>query len=233
MQTRIQIVDLALTTAQLDSSYRVQGRQMLNILIDKLTRDFNWPFRRISYAAQAFSATSILLPTNYLKADNLFLYTQGQKSIEVKIVEPSIFDLAPTGYVGIPQIAMIATANPEFSSLSQQKNIVFNAIPATGSPYTWQLNYFRSSTDLSTDSADDGVVPDFEDQTVLIEELTAWAMKNADDQRYKDQKTEAGGVTRNAKINTYDFNSDSKMELNSSCFKTGRRYTRPFSWMGN
>lgn len=233
MQTRIQLVDLALFTAQLDSGYRAQGRQWLNLIIDKLARDFNWPFYRVHQAPAAFTATSILLPTNYSHADNLYLYTNAQKFIEIKINEPSIFDQYPTGYTGIPQAAMIQTVNPEFSGTAQQKQIVFNAIPDLSAPYTWQLNYFRRPVDLSVDSSDDALVPDFEDQTVLLEELTAWAMKNSDDERYVQQKTEAKGITRDAKVNTYDYNSNSKLELNTAVFKGGRRYSRPFSWMGD
>ena len=74
--TRIQIVDLALAQAGLDSGFRTNGRLWLNLVLQKLGQDFNWPeWKKItSYTSFVNGQSEYALPADFAKADTIYLY---------------------------------------------------------------------------------------------------------------------------------------------------------------
>lgn len=217
--TRIELVDVALRQAQLDSGFQNDGRIWLNLIIEEQARNFKWPFYN-KLAPQVDwtpGQNSYDLPSDFLRSD--FAYgsdTDGNRLQPIPIVEAYEFDYGLWGATsGIPQNAYVDRALGK---------IIFDATPSS-SEGGYRLRYFKKFTDLSTNSTDDNVIPDFEDQAFLIQELIKWCHKFTDDERYQEQKQEAAEKLIESKRNVYENDATSKIQLNGDIFR-GRYWTR-------
>jgi len=216
---RLQIVDLAIAQAQLDSSYRAQARMWLNVIIDKQSSDFRWPFynKQAAFTQFVVGSSSYLVPQDYSKSDSIYLYNvDGQRGAEVPIVEPYIFDQSvPGNLTGRPNFAMIDVTN---------QRIIFNATPgAADSQMGYKLRYFRMPNVLSLDVIDDTAIPDFADQNFLIQELIKWAFENLDDERYSQKAGEAQKNLQDTKRMVYENDGTSNFPLEMNTFRMRRR----------
>lgn len=221
--TRLQIVDLALDNAQLDSGFRSKARLWLNVIMEQQSRDFRWPFYNKVGDYTPFVAGQVEydVPSDYFRSDSIYRYSSGgARGTLIPIVEPYIFDQVnlsnnPSTYLvqGPSQVAMI--------DISRNK-IVFDqmsAAPTDG----FKLRYFRAPEVLSLNDSDDGVVPDFEDQNFLIQEVTNWAMKFNDDERQPAQAMESKMAMQQSKRTVYDNDGKSSIPLNQINFRVRRR----------
>lgn len=182
--TRIQLVDHVLDMAGLDSNYRTKGRNWLNIVLEKIANRHDYSFYNKLASSVSFVAgqTTYPVPSDFDRPDSCFWYdSAGNKGGEILIVEPYDFDQVQISYASFPTHAMIDDENQQ---------IIFNAAPADASGRSYKLRYYRAAEALSTDSTDDNVIPDFDDQDVLIQELTAMAYEHANDEREDKKKNE-------------------------------------------
>ncbi len=182
--SRIALVNHALDMAGLDSSFQAKARNWLNIILEKLSDTTDYRFlNKLQSTATAFSAgvSSYTLPVDFKRADACYWYhSTGQKGGEILVVEPYVFDQVSLGISGFPTHAMIDEFN---------RYIIFNAAPST-SDKTFKQRYWRTVTPLSLDSTDDAVVPDFNNQDVLIQELIAMCHEHSEDEREMAKKAE-------------------------------------------
>lgn len=238
MLTRLQLLTYALDQAQLDSSYLPQARLWLNHYIEKQARNFDWPwFRVVSSAVTMTPGTlSYSLASNYGRSDTLYLYQNAQRVKQVFIVEPSLFDQYNNNVnsAGFPEVAYIQAASPIFDvSGNQIKTLVFNQAP-NNSNISFVHTWFRRPVFLATTGAqattDDALVPDFEDQDMLLQEMMKVAFQNIDDDRQVSQMQISMQAAKEAKINAADQDDNSVVELATSVFRSARG--RRGSWMG-
>lgn len=213
--TQIQIIDLALNQAQLDSSFRSKARTWLQAIINEQAMDFSWPFYRSSTGYVQFIAQqgSYALPTNYKRPDTLYIGTPNEpRGRFCNILEPYEFERVSGGGggFGTPANAMINV---------EQMQLVFSQAPS-GSDQGYTLTYFREPAAITIGT--DNQAPDFRDEPFLIAELIKWAMEFRDDERYQAKSAEASIKNNNAKKNVFHFENSAVIQLGPS-FRAGRR----------
>lgn len=224
--TRIDLVNLALSQAQLDSSYQTKARGWLNIVIDKLALRKNYKFYYKTPSTDVPFVAGVQeygLPDDFQRSDSCFIIQNGQVGTEVLIVEPYRFDQLAFGNItGTPSAAVIKV---------ESQVIRFNTAPSAGNNLSYRLNYYRSPQALTTDSTDDLVVPDFEDQDVLIQELMRWAYEFTDDERYEAKKMDIKEAHRDHQRNMYESDGTGQMDLARDIFRsrTGSRRRGSFN----
>lgn len=205
--TRIQIINEALDLAQLDSSFQPKARNWLNIILRRLSQSNNYKFYNLLAANVPFvqGVTSYALPTDYTKADSIWFYdSSGTRAQEIALVEPYVFDQYVLATYGAPRFAMVDEV---------AATLVFNQ-PTDSNVGSYRLRYFKREPDYSLDNTDDAVVPLFQDQDLLIEELVKRGMKWKDDERYGDQKQDTLQAKRDFMKNMYQSDGTSRMDLN-------------------
>lgn len=211
--TRIDLVNLALSQSQLDSSYQTKARGWLNLIIDRLALRRNYKFYYKTATDVPFIAgqQEYTLPLDYQRSDSCFLVQNGQKGNEILIVEPYRFDQLDIGNV---------TGNPVAAVIKlETQTIRFNVAPSQGTTVFYRFNYWRSPASLSTDASDDLVVPDFEDQDILIQELMKWAYEFTDDERLGDKKMDMKEAHREHQRNMYESDGTGQMDLARDMFR--------------
>ncbi len=218
MLTRIQLVDYALTQAQLDTNFRTLGRTWLNHVLNKLYKRSNYLNSNILAAAVPLVAGVDIyaLPTDFGRADACFFYNaQGIQGAEIPIVDSYMFDPWKQGSsTGAPSVAYIDV---------DTETIHFNSKPSQGSTDYYRLRYFKEAPSYSTDSSDDNVIPDFEDQDMLIQEVIAQAFEYTDDERQDKKKAEA-------MMSRKDFQRNMNQNDNQSVCELDRLIFRNHSW---
>jgi hypothetical protein len=213
--TRIALINHVLNQSQLDSSYQTLARTWLNILRRKYADDTDFKIWRKTAANVLFISgqNSYSLPTDFARVDSCFLIGEtGQKAAQIFIYDSYEFDPYPNTPNGDPSGATIDELN---------KKIVFNTFPNSGKYY--QLNYFYTPTDYSTDNTDDNVVPDFPNQNLLIQEMILLAYENRDDERYQSKAQEAQMANVKHQRNASQNPGTSTLQLNQAHFRSRRR----------
>jgi hypothetical protein len=218
--TVLQVVDTALGIAQLDSNFRPKARLYYNLSLREAVRDFDWPYFRRSAGNQNFlqGQTQYDLPEDYSRAETCYYISQnGQRGRQIKLLEPEMFDqlrVQDPSVIGVPRYGLIDRNNGK---------IVFECAPAEGGFY---FTYFRKAAEIDISGGNDNDAPDFEDETFLIQKITQWFFDYADDERYDRKSAEISKKLRDAKINVYDTDDNSVIQLNTFKFVPGRRPTR-------
>ena len=216
---------MSLELAGLDYSYRPDARMWLNQILMDLATDYDWPQNNVLNPDTAFSSgqTAYSLPTNFSTAGTCFLVQNGSLN-PIRILETYEFDnLRSVSLTGDPGICYIDEAN---------SNIVFESAPATPSGKSWRLRYNKLPADLSLDETDDSVIPWFMGQKYLELMLVAYSFEHRDDDRYQNKMQEAQQELIGCIRNVYNTDSNSRIQLNSSVFRSGRRGTRSWGLFG-
>jgi len=211
--TRIDIVNTALEQSQLDSTYQSKARKWLNIIVDRLALRKNYKFYYKTADDVPFVAGTLeyALPLDYQRSDSCFVISNAAQGREIIIVEPYRFE--QTSFVnlnGDPTAALIKIEN---------QTIKFNSSPAQGTTASYRFNYWRSPQALTLDAADDLVIPDFEDQDILIQELVKWAFEYLDDERYGQKAGEIKSAHQEHQRNMYESDGTGQMDLARGMFR--------------
>lgn len=175
----------ALDQAGLDSSYQAKARGWLNSISETLAFQNNYSFYNKTGAVTALVSgqSSYALPVDFQKIDSVYRSdVNGVLGAEIFVSSNEDFDMYTRGYSGDPTLAVV-----DYPSLM----LKFNSTPSSTTGSYFRIRYYRKPTTLSLDSADDGVIPDFPDQTVLRENLIKWAYENLDDERYPQKEAQA------------------------------------------
>jgi hypothetical protein len=217
--TRIQIVNLALDQAGLDTSFQAKARNWLNYITKNLSERQNYKFYRKSVDApfvvnQTDYDLGSIAP-DFDRVDGMFYVdSNGVQGRGIFLADAYMFDQYRTNGSGFPYYAYID---------EEDNTVKFNSSPASVAGDAFRMFYFREPATLSLDDADDGVIPDYKDQGTLVAELEAMAFKFIDDERYGQQKQEAKQESQTYQRLTSQVDGNSKMDLNSWQFRSNRR----------
>lgn len=215
--TRIQIITLALDQAGLDSSFNTKAYTWFNVITEKLSFDTRYKFYNLNYPDVAFipGQNTYALPTDYRRSDTCYLINaDGSRGNEIFIVEPYRFDSVTYNLNGLPNVAMIDL---------EAGNLVFNNTPSSSVNAKFRLRYFKKAAVYALNSSDDNVIPDFESQEVLIEELIGMAFFHQDDERFAAQEAKILKVKQNHQRNMYESQSTGQIDLAHENFRHRRR----------
>lgn len=216
--TLIQIVDASLDQAGLDSGFRSKARQWLNLILQDLSGDFDWPeWNKLSpYVPFVAGQKSYSLPADFEHADTLYLYNINADGDEVqqeaiRIYDSYRFDAANFFNVnGRPSAVMVDEMN---------SNLIFNSAPSD-SAYGYKLRYFKQAPQYDITGTDDAEIPEFKDQNYLIKELVKWAYEFQDDERYQAKNQENDQKLKKVQRNIYQANdSTGQMPLNTFWYR--------------
>lgn len=212
--TRIGIINLALDQAGLDSSFQTKARNWMNVITTQLSFETRYKFyNKYMTPDTPFvpGQSKYTLPTDYQRSDTIYLInSDGSRGNEIFLVEPYRFD-ATTYYLnGLPNTAMIDLEGGK---------IVFNNTPTSTNNSLFRFRYFRKPAVLSTDNTDDAVIPDFESQDVLIQELIKMAFFHQDDDRYQAQKAQVTQSKQEHQRNMYEAESMGQVDLAHAQFR--------------
>lgn len=196
--TVIGLVDFALDQAGLDISYRTKGRNWLNYIVNKLSKNNNYKFYNVTAPDVTFLAGQTIypLPTDFLTTDTIYRVQNQNGALvqgdQIFVLDSYRFDQYSRGLNGDPTLAMVDTEN---------QTIIFNNIPGSTTQTSFRLRYFRKPANYAVDGSDDTDIPDFPSQDTLIEELMKLAYENLDDQRYESKKQDAAKAQRDLQRN--------------------------------
>lgn len=215
--TRIELINHALSMGQLDSSFQTDARTWLNITLAELGLRFDYRFYRLKVDAPFVgSQKEYTLPATFQRPDTLFfLDANNNVGNPILILDPYNFDVYNTGSITGPPVA--ATID------QRNQKLVFNSVPVVPNGMEYRLWYYKTAPVYSTTSADDTVVPDFEDQKMLIEELILTAYRFLNDDREKTQEVKVKKTRQEYLINTSMSDDASQMPLNYAIFRNTRR----------
>lgn len=213
------VLTTAIQFSQLDNQFLPLARLYYNLVVREQGRDFKWPYYRKTTPTVSFIAGQLSydLPIDYARGDTVYLYSQGQRGREIKIVDPTIYDqlkVSDANLIGTPRICKI------------DQNLAKLIVESSPSIDGFQLNYFRKAAEISVDGANDSDAPDFEDEMMLIQNITRHLMEYTDDDRYERKVSEVDKKLREAKLNVYDTDANSVINLSNSVHVPGRRPTR-------
>lgn len=221
MFTRIALVNFCLEQAQLDSTFQTLGRKWLNHALLKLVKRSNYKNLNTLATDAPFVAgvTSYALPADFGRSDAcFFVNSAGAQGSEIQILEPYQFDPHKQGsIIGAPSVCMIDR---------DTMTIKFNAAPSPTTTDLYRLRYWKSAPSYSLDSADDSVVPDFDDQDVLLQEMLAIAFEFNDDERQDKKKMEAKMSRQEFQRNMYESDNKSTIDLDRTVFRPRTGVTR-------
>lgn len=215
--TRIEIVNQALDQAQLDSSFQAKGREWLNIIITKLSLRQNYSFYRMTVDTDfVVNQVNYILPADYQRPEDPIYYldSNGRQGNGIKLLDPYRFQPYVSNANGFPSV---------FKIDDQAGNIVFNSAPSTVQGQKFRFMYFRQPNLLSTSSGADILVPDFEDQWTLMEELKLMAFEYLDDERYAQKKQDVKESNRDYQRLLNQSDGNSMTDLNQWNFRPTRR----------
>lgn len=218
--TRIALINHALDQAGLDSSFQTKARTWLNTVLEKLSIRTNYKFyRKKAETAWVSGQKAYNLPADYQRSDSCFMLDPaGNPGQAIPIVEPYEFDMyTPGSSSGTPVMATIDL---------DAGTIIFSSAPSDPNGRSYRLWYFRDPPTYSTDTTDDSVVPDFEDQETLIQELILMAYQFREDEREAAQERKLKETKAEFQRNMFESDGTSVMPLNSFVFRNGRRRGR-------
>lgn len=215
--TRIQIVDLALSQAGLDSSFQGTARLWLNVILEKKATHQNLLFYQktadVPFVADQLAYT---LPADFLRVDTqvYFLSQSGQQGNAIPVREKYTFSQYRTNGQGYPTVCYIDM---------EDGTIVFNSAPNQVNGSQFRMPYYRKPDQYSLDDTDDAVVVDNPDQWTLIQELVAMALEFRDDERYMQKKQEVKAADRDFQRNLDQAAGNAPVPLNNLVFHSTRR----------
>jgi len=213
----------ALELSQLDSGFNTLAHQYYNSVLRQVATDTDWPYYRIQGADVPLLAGQKVydLPDDYNRSDTCYLIDQYNIKTAIIIVSKYKFDrLTSPNVSGMPNIAYIDTQNNQ---------IVFNT--SVSQPCAYQLTYFRQPIETDEGGADDAEVIDFQNPMYLIYKIAAMMMDYNDDERANDFHAKADALFHKDRLNSYDEDNDSTIELGPS-FRPGSRPSRSGYWWG-
>lgn len=220
--TRIELINVALKQAGLDSGFQADARTWLNIILAKQARDFNWPewAELTAYTVFVPGTSAYALPADFEKADTIYLYQLNngayQRGEQIVIMDSYKFD-------EVNWMTLDGTPNAAYIDLTNSQ-IQFNSEP-NNNQQGYKLRYYKNAPQYSTSSADDTVVPDFKDQSFLIQELIKWMYEFQDDERYMQKRGESEQDLRKTQRNLYQNDASPQINLQNTTFR-GRRRNR-------
>ncbi len=215
--TRLQLVTLALDQAQLDSSFVTKANLWLNYILEKLGRRTNFKFYNKNAPDVAFvtGVKDYALPTDFGRADACFLIGPSQEiGAEIPLYEPYVFD---------PTKNDTSSGNATTAMIDLEAMLIrFNIKPdaTAGSNYSYRLRYFTTPPQYSLTSSDDNVVPNFQDQEWLLQELIAMAFEFSDDERQQSKKADAKMAQKDFLRNSYESDGVSSVDLDRLVFRS-------------
>lgn len=220
--TRIELIDVALKQAGLDSGFRADARTWLNIVLSKQGRDFNWPewAKITAYTVFVPGQSAYTLPADFLKADTIYLYQLNngayQRGEQIVIMDSYRFDEVNW---------LTLTGTPNAAYIDEGLGVIqYNSQPSNNQQ-GFKLRYYKKAPQYSVTSSDDTVVPEFKDQNFLISELVKWAYEFSDDQRYTQKMAESDQDLKKTQRNVYQNDSSPQINLQNTTFR-GRRRNR-------
>lgn len=218
------VCNRALELAQLDSSFLSLSRQHYNMNLKNVSSNYDWPFYRVQNPDTVFISgqRSYALPVDYNRSDTCYLVNSSGQTSPIIIVSKYRFDraLIPTT-AGNPNVAYI--------DLTNQK-IVFNSSPS-GTFYS-RLTYFRDAVEVDEGGSDDATTIDYENPLFMVYKTAGTLLDYQDDQRAEAFHARADKILHDQKINSFDEDNDSVVELGSR-FRPGSRPSRSGGWWGS
>ncbi len=208
----------AMELAQCDEvTFFPTARQYYNFSLDQASRAYDWPYFRLEAAQVPFvpGTRAYALPADYKRSDTVYFVNASGIRREILVKSKYEFDtyVKQASASGEPQVAYIDIGAQE---------IVFDNSPSnTG--YTYLLTYFRNPVEIDENGGDDSDTVDFELPLYLVYEIAAMLLDFDDDQRADGWHARATKLLNDGKINSYDNDSDSRVELAHSKFRPGRR----------
>lgn len=208
----------ALELGQLDEvSFLPTARQYYNLTLDAVSRAYDWPyFRKVNPDENLIPGTrSYDVPDDYKRSDTIYLIDQNNNRKEILVMSKYRFDAIQrkVGAAGNPRAAYI--------DLGERK-IVFDQVPSVGG-LSFSLTYFRNPIEADDQGGNDDDEIDFESAIYLIQEMTAMCWDFQDDDRAERYRGLALQTLAGLKMNSYDEDADSVVELSHACFRPGRR----------
>ena len=218
--TNLQLIDLALSQAGLDSSFQATARLWLNHISTSMAERQDYPkFDKQEVVPFVVGQREYNLPSDFLRASTCYIFntTTSERSSDILIVDSYMFD----------KHRISADGNPTISTIDENNDqIVFNTIPGDAS-FSARLRYFRKPVSIALDTTDDAAIPDFPDQDALIQELQVYALEYLNDPRQSRKKQESKGTNRDFQKNMYNDDSYSQVPLENTHFRpTNRRGSR-------
>jgi hypothetical protein len=220
MLTLLQMIDYALGQAQLDSSFRPDARLWYNVVVNRLTDRFDYPFyRKKSDTTFLSGVKEYTLPSDFKRVDECYqIDSVGNLGAMIPLVDAYVFNQMNTGNIsGPPAVAYIDKAN---------NKIIFNAALSDSNGNGFRLFYYRKPNQVNLNGTDDNTVPDFEDQTTMMEALKAEAYEFRNDERYAMKKQEEKASLVEFQRNQYNDDSYSIIPLNAMNFRPNNRRLR-------
>ncbi len=173
------IIQDAVSMAQLDSGFYVLARKYYNLILENYARNVTWPYFLKTQTDQILlqGQNEYDLPDDWAKEQDLYLIApSGQRGQEILILDPYQFD----------QLDNAANGQPTFAKIkATERKLVFNNSPSS-SNYNYKFTYYRLPNAIDTEGANDADTPDFDNPMQLIEEMTARLMKYNDDERQNE-----------------------------------------------
>lgn len=213
--TNIQLINLALKQAGLDSSFQTDARTWLNHIsrTEALRQDYP-KFRKSSDITFVSGQRAYNLPSDFLRSDMAYIYepSTGKRGSDILIMQDYMFEKYRITANGNPSVAVIDENNSQ---------IVFNTLPNDTSK-ACRLWYFREPTAIATDSTNDGDIPDFPDQDFLKDKLMEYAYEFLEDKRENKKGAQAEKTKREFQKNMYNDDSYSQVPLESTHFRPTR-----------
>ncbi len=208
----------ALELGQLDEvSFLPTARQYYNLVLDDASRVYDWPYFRKVWADQALipGQRTYDVPDDYKRSDTIYFKDQNGNRKEVFVMAKYRFDSLQkrSDVQGIPQAAYVDLGS---------RQIVFDQVPSDGGKF-FQLTYFRDPVEADDQGGNDSDPIDFESPLYLIQEMTAMMWDFQDDDRADRYRALAMKTLAGLKMNSYDEDADSVLELSHTCFRPGRR----------
>jgi len=220
--TNIQLINLGLSQAGLDSSFQAAARQWLNHISRTAAERQDYPkFDKQSTITFVSGQRDYALPTDFLRASACYLYkvSTDQRGSDILLVQSYMFD----------KYRISANGSPNMATIDEDSGtIVFNSLP-NDTTQSARLRYFREPTAIALDTTDDNAAPDFPDTDFLLQELQRFALEYLNDPRQQSKKQEAMMAKREYQQNMYNDDMYSQVPLENTHFRsTNRRGRRGF-----
>lgn len=228
MLTLIQMIDHALSQAQLDSSFRQDARTWYNVIVNRLTANYDYPRYRTSADINFVAGQkSYDLPTDFNRADECYqINVNGDQGAMIPLMDSYMFQQMNGGNISGP-------ASVGYIDINDNKILLNTKAGGNTGTNGLRLYYFKTPTQVNLFGADDASIPDFPDQDSMIEELKAMAYEFRNDERYPQKKAEANKAKDNYQRNQYNDDSYSVTPLNAVTFRGNNRRSRSRGFRGN
>lgn len=209
------VVNRAIELGQLDSSFLVLAREAYNLILNDETTSYDFPYYRTQASDVPLTSKTMALPVDYSRSDTCYLVDQNNNVSPIVIISKYRFDRMVNGSLtGDPTMAYIDLSN---------RKIVFNSVPSANR--TYRLTYFRLPAVVDESGGNDGDTVDFENPLTLVYLIAAYLLDYTDDERAPMIQQKADKMLRDNKLNSYDEDNNSIVELGPN-FRSGSRPIR-------